>query len=122
MMDGRGKSDSPIVPKKLPNKAVEPAAEAVEERGLAKGNPQERNALRTQSRACAHSALGRIRQAAREDGKQRFTALLHHVYDTDILRSAYFAMKRTPPPVSMARRGNTTGNGWRSVSGVCPNG
>ena len=68
MMDGRGKSDSPIVPKKLPNKAVEPAAEAVEERGLAKGNPQERNALRTQSRACAHSALGRIRQAAREDG------------------------------------------------------
>jgi len=94
MMNGRGKSDSPIVPKKLPNKAVEPVAEAVEERGLAKGNPQERNALRTQSRVCAHSALGRICQAAREDGKQRFTALLHHVYDTDILRSAYFAMKR----------------------------
>lgn len=35
MNDG-GKSDSPVVPAKPPNKAV--AAEAVEERGLTKGN------------------------------------------------------------------------------------
>jgi RNA-directed DNA polymerase len=36
-MNGRGKSDGPIVPGKPPNKAGQPAAEAVEGRGLAKG-------------------------------------------------------------------------------------
>jgi hypothetical protein len=50
MMNGGGKSDSSKVPAKLPNKAEEPAAEAIERRGLAKGNSPERNALRTQGR------------------------------------------------------------------------
>lgn len=94
MMNGGGKSDSPILPGKSPNKAREPAAEAVEGRGLAKGNPREQNALRTQSRVSAPSALERIRQAARRDRKQRFTALLHHVYDIDRLRRAYYALRR----------------------------
>ena len=57
MMDGRGKSDSPIVPGKPPNLAKEPALEAVEGRGLAKGKRREQNALRTQSRAGAPSEL-----------------------------------------------------------------
>ena len=35
-MNEHGKSDSPVVPAKPPNKA--PAAEVVEERGLAEGN------------------------------------------------------------------------------------
>ena len=39
MMDEHGKSDSPIVPEKSSNKA-KGAAEAMEGRGLAKGNPQ----------------------------------------------------------------------------------
>src|SRR5438093_1779756 len=94
MMDGRGKSASPVVPGKLLNKAEEPAAEAAEGRGLAKGNSPERNALRTQRRDSALSALERVRQAAREDRKQRFTALLHHVYAVERLRAAYFALKR----------------------------
>jgi group II intron reverse transcriptase/maturase len=94
MMDGRGKSDSPVVPGKPLNKAEEPAAEAGEGRGLAKGNSPERNALRTPSRAGASSALERVRQAARWDRKQRFTALLHHVYDVEQLRIAYHALKR----------------------------
>ncbi len=94
MMDGRGKSDRPVVPGKLPNKAPERAAEAVEGRGLAKGNSPERNVLRTQSRESAPSALERVRQAARRDRKQRFTALLHHVYDIDRLRTAYYGLKR----------------------------
>ena len=94
MMDGRGKSDSPVVPGKLLNKAEEPAAETAEGRGLAKGNSPERNALRTQRRDSALSALERVRQAAREDRKQRFTALLHHVYAVERLRAAYFALKR----------------------------
>jgi len=45
-----GKSDNPIVPKKLPNNTGRPVAEAMEERGLAKGNLSKRNALRTQGR------------------------------------------------------------------------
>src|SRR3989442_6342276 len=94
MMDGRGKSDRPIVPGKPPNNAEEPAAEVAEGRGRAKGNSPERNALRTQSRAGTPSALERVRQAARRDRKQRFTALLHHVYAIDRLRDAYFTLKR----------------------------
>ena len=79
MMNRRGKSDGSTVPMKLPNKAEGPAAEATEEKGLAKGNSLERNALRTQSRESAPSALERVRQAARKDKKKRFTALLHHI-------------------------------------------
>ena len=63
MVNGRGKSDSLVVPGKPPNNAGPPAAEAVEGRGLAKGNSPERNALRTQSRAGAPSALERVRLA-----------------------------------------------------------
>jgi group II intron reverse transcriptase/maturase len=94
MMDGRGKSDSSVVPGKPPNKAEGPAAEEVEGRGLAKGNLPERTIDRTRSRGEMPSALERVREAARRDRKQRFTALLHHVYDIERLRSAYFALKR----------------------------
>jgi hypothetical protein len=66
MMKGRGKSDRSAVPGKPPN-AREPAAEAVEGRGRAKGNSPERNALRTQSRRGTPSALERVRQGARRD-------------------------------------------------------
>jgi RNA-directed DNA polymerase len=93
-MNDRGKSDSSVVPGKLPNKAGQPAAEAVEGRGLAKGNSLEGKALRTQGRDGAYSSLERVREAATKDRKQRFTALLHHVYDVDRLRSAYRVLKR----------------------------
>jgi hypothetical protein len=64
MTNEYGKSDSSIVPEKLPNNAPNRAAEVMEERGLAKGNPLKRNASRTQSRSNAPSALDRVRQAA----------------------------------------------------------
>jgi group II intron reverse transcriptase/maturase len=98
MMNGRRKSDNSVVPEKLLNKAEEPAAEAAEGRGLAEGNSHERNALRTQSREGAPSALERVRQAAKSDKKQRFTALLHHVYSVDRLEKAYRAVKREAAP------------------------
>ena len=107
MMNGHGKSDRPEVPAKSPNKAGPlasqdvqglPAAEGTEGRGLAKGNPHRQNAPRTPSRNGAPSALERIRQAARRDKKMRFTALLHHVYNLDTLREAYFALKRDAAP------------------------
>jgi RNA-directed DNA polymerase len=94
MMHGRGKSDRPIVPTKPPNKAARAVAEAVEGRGMAEGNSLERNARRTQSRVSASSALERVRQAAGRDRQQRFTALLHHVYDIERLRAAYLGIKR----------------------------
>ena len=94
MTNRRGKSDSSTVPSKSPNKAEGPAAEATEGRGLAKGNSPERNAFRTQGREDALSALERVRQAASRDRKQRFTALYHHIYDVDRLRTAYSAIKK----------------------------
>lgn len=93
-MNGRGKSDGLVVPVKLPNKAGQPVAEAVEGRGSAKGNLLEGNAHRTQRRGSAPSALERVRVAARRDNKQRFTALLHHVYDIERLHAAYLGVKR----------------------------
>ena len=63
MMNGHGKSDSSIVPRKSPNKAAGRAAEGMEGRELAKGNQLEQNALRTQRRGIAYSALERVRQA-----------------------------------------------------------
>ena len=49
MMNEYGKSDSSIVPGKSPNKACGRAAEAMEGRGLAKGNSFRQNAPWTQS-------------------------------------------------------------------------
>ena len=69
MTNDDGKSDSSVVPGKSPNKAGQPAAEAMEGRGLAKGNPPESNTHRTQGRASVPSALERVRQAARKDRK-----------------------------------------------------
>jgi hypothetical protein len=83
MVNGHGKSDSSAVPRKSPNQAEGPAREAREGRGRAKGNSPECNALRTQGRDSTTSVLERVRQAARKDRKQRFTALLHHIYDVE---------------------------------------
>jgi RNA-directed DNA polymerase len=98
MMHGHGQSDSPVVPTKFPNKAGEPAAEGMEGRGLAKGNPRQHTAPRAQDRVGALSALERVRQVAERDKQVRFTTLLHHVYNIDHLRAAYFALKRDAAP------------------------
>jgi RNA-directed DNA polymerase len=94
-MHGRGKSDGLKVPAKLPNKGdVASPAEAVEGSGPAKGNLAEQNKVRTQRRAALQNELGRVREAAKRDKKQQFTALWHHVYSVDRLREAYFGLKR----------------------------
>ena len=94
MMNGQGKSDRPAVPAKSPNNAGQPGAEGMEGRGLAKGNLPQQNASRTPSRKDALSALERVRQAAKGDKKLRFTALLHHIYSLEMLRGAYFSLKK----------------------------
>jgi RNA-directed DNA polymerase len=91
MMNDDGKSDRSAVPEKPPNKADNHAAEVVEERDRAKGNPAKRDKPWTLSQPGLPSALERVGQAARQDKKLKFTALLHHIYDVDRLRRAYMA-------------------------------
>jgi group II intron reverse transcriptase/maturase len=99
-MNGGGKSDKPIVPKKVANKeGGRPcSAERLEGRGLAKRNAGGQNRTWTQRQTDLKQALARIRKAAKEDRRQRFTALWHHVYNVDRLRQAYYALKRDASP------------------------
>src|SRR5438034_9413351 len=98
MTNGRGKSDRPGVPGKSSNNAGQPVAEGMEGRGLAKGKRRQENASRRPSRKDASSALERVRQAAGKDKKLRFTALLHHIYNLETLRMAYFSLKKEAAP------------------------
>src|SRR5215475_7639266 len=95
MMHGRKKSDSVIVAGKPTNKAAMVAAEPVEPRTGTKGNASQQNTLRTQCRKRVSQALGRVRQAARQRKKERFTALLHHI-SIDLLREAFLKRKAAP--------------------------
>jgi len=90
-MNERGKSDSPVVPAKRPNNATTVAAEAVEGRGLAKGNTTSTTRPGLRAGLDVPSGLDRVREVARTDKDARFTALLHHV-DLDRLRAAYWAI------------------------------
>src|ERR1700683_5592013 len=91
------KSDSGIVATKPTNKARRPAAELVESRPGTEGNADQQSTHRSQSRARVTQALDRVRQAARQRKKERFTALLHHV-NVDSLRVAFYALKRKAAP------------------------
>ncbi len=97
-MNEHRKSDSPIVPRKSSNKAEPSAAEEMEGRGLAKGNPNQQNASRTQGRKSAPSALARVRQVAKGNKDVKFTALMHHVYNIETLRWAYGQIKHQAAP------------------------
>jgi RNA-directed DNA polymerase len=97
MMNGPEKSDSAIVAMKPANKAGQPAAEWVEPRAGTKGNASQPHTRRTQSRGSVSQGPDRVRQAARQRKKERFTALLHHV-TTDLLREAFLALKRRAAP------------------------
>src|SRR6516164_2988556 len=98
MTNGLGKSDSPTVPGKSPNNAGRPAAEGMEGKGLAKGNLPQQNASRTPSRKDAPSDTEPVRQAEKQDKQLRFTALLHHIYNLETLRTAYFSLKKEAAP------------------------
>jgi RNA-directed DNA polymerase len=97
VMHGHGKSDSAILAKKLANKAGQPVTERVERRAEAEGNAGQQNTRRAQDRISVSHALERIRQIARTRKKERFTALLHHI-NLDLLRLAYFELKRKAAP------------------------
>ena len=97
-MYGSGKSDNSIVPAKFANNGATVSAERMEGRGLAKGNSYLATRSRTQCREDLQHDLIRVRAAANRDSNAEFTALWHHVYNTDRLREAYFDLKRTSAP------------------------
>ena len=97
MMNGRGKSDSAIVAGKPTNKAGQPDAESVEPSAEAEGNASQQSTRRAQDRERVSQALGRIRQVARQRKKERFTSLFHHI-SVELLRLAFFALKRDAAP------------------------
>src|SRR5215204_823597 len=107
MTHGHEKSDFAIVAVKPANKVVRPAAERsvtgqaaaepVERRAETKGNADQQSTHRTQSRASVTQALERIRIAARERKKERFTALFHHI-SLDLLEEAFYELKENAAP------------------------
>ncbi len=92
MTHGRGESDSAIVAGKPTNEAERTATEPVEPRAEAEGNVSQQSTGRAQSRGTVSQALARIRQAARQRKKEKFTALLHHI-SIDLLDEAFFELK-----------------------------
>jgi len=97
MMHEPEKSDSVVVAAKPTNKAERSAAEPVEPRTETKGNVGQQSTRRAQDRDSVSQALERVRQAARQRKKEKFTSLLHHV-DTAMLRTAFYVMKRDAAP------------------------
>src|SRR6476620_6833205 len=86
------KSDPAIVAVKPTNKAGQPAAELVEPRAGAEGNVSQQSTGRAQYRGTVSQELERIRQAARQRKKEKFTALFHHG-SIDHLAEAFSELK-----------------------------
>ena len=100
MMHDREKSDAAIVAAKLTNNAgarIAAVTESVEPRAVTKRNAEEQSTHRTLGRARVSQALRRVRQAARQRKKEKFTALQHHI-SIDLLRVAFLALKRNAAP------------------------
>src|SRR5580704_10121127 len=97
MMHGREKSDPAIVAEKPTNKVASATAEPVEPRVGAERNAGQQSTHRTQGRECVSHGLDRVRQAARLRKKEKFTALHHHL-SIDLLREAFYALKRGAAP------------------------
>ena len=91
------KSDLAIVAVKPANNSGPPDAEWVEPRAGAEGSVGQQRTRRAQDRASVSQRLDRIRKAAKERKKERFTALLHHV-DVPMLRTAFYALRRDAAP------------------------
>ena len=96
-MNAIGESDEQIVPAKHLNKGEQSPAEGVEGSCWTKGNTDEAHTRRTPGRESVSQGLGGVREIARRDKKQKFTALLHHV-TVELLRDSYFQLKKKAAP------------------------
>jgi retron-type reverse transcriptase len=97
MMHEPEKSDPSTVAAKPANNSDGLEAEPVERREGAEGNTNKDRMHRTLSRASMSSGLERVRERAKAEKKEKFTALLHHV-DVDLLRAAFSWLKRDAAP------------------------
>ena len=91
-MNGREKSDPAIVAGKPTNEAERSGSEPAEPRAGAEGNAGQQSTRRAQDRGSVSQALERIRQAARQRKKEKFTALFHHL-TVDLLEDAFDELK-----------------------------
>ena len=96
-MNASGESDEQVVPAKHSNKEEQSTAESVEGSCSTKGNIDEANTIRAQNREIVSRGLVGVREAARGEKKQKFTALLHHV-TIDLLRDSYASLKKKAAP------------------------
>lgn len=90
---GMEKSDEDVVPMNQPKAQ----AEEGEGRSKAEGNSFQPTTDGALNPPDVLSGLGRVREAAKKDGKARFTSLLHHV-TPGTLQEAYEALKRDAAP------------------------
>src|ERR1700738_1150127 len=104
MKNEQEKSDPSIVAKRPANKPniaeVDlwgSGAELAEQREGTEGNTGEQHTCRTPSRESVSQGLERVREAAKQRKKERFTALLHHL-TIDLLKAAYSWLKREAAP------------------------
>ena len=91
-MNERGKSDSPVVPAKPPNNAGRPAAEVVEERGLAKGNTDGPTRPGRSAGPDVSSGLDRVREVARRT-RMHGSPRCCTTSTSNRLRAAYWAIR-----------------------------
>jgi hypothetical protein len=87
-MHAGGESDEQVVPAKRSNNGEQSSTESVEGSCSTKGNTEEAHTCRTQCRERVSQGLGGVREVARKEKRQKFTALLHHV-TIGLLRTAF---------------------------------
>src|ERR1700693_768076 len=97
MMYDHEKATPAIAAGKPRNKAGQPPAKLVEPRAGTEGNVRQQSTGRAQYRGTVSQALERIRQAARQRKKEKFTALFHHV-SIDYLEEAFSELKENAAP------------------------
>src|SRR4051794_3495417 len=95
-MHDRGKSDRARTSCEAAEQARATGAEAVEGRGLAKGNAASETRPGHRAGLSVSRDVDRVRRVARSDKDARFTALLHHV-TVARLEAAYRAIRPVPP-------------------------
>ena len=83
-------SDCAIVPMKLTNREGKTSAEPAEGRARTKENDVQSDTHPTQSGARVSQGLDGVRQKARGNKQEQFTALLHHL-TIDLLQESYYA-------------------------------
>jgi len=96
-MHAAEESDSGVVPMNQRNKSGRPPAEVGEGRPEIKENTAQSYTRPTQSGIRVSQGLNGVRQRAKENKQEKFTALLHHL-TVDLLRESYLALQRRAAP------------------------